>query len=55
MIQAKPLMESGNIGELADPRMEGRYDAEQLYRVILTASYCVRQTAIWRPTMTEVN
>ncbi|CAJ2649704.1 unnamed protein product [Trifolium pratense] len=54
LLWAKPLMESGNIGELADPRMEGRYDAEQLYRVILTASYCVRQTAIWRPTMTEV-
>ncbi|WJX96685.1 hypothetical protein P8452_77854 [Trifolium repens] len=54
LLWAKPLMESGNIGELADPTMEGRYDAEQLYRVILTASYCVRQTAIWRPTMTEV-
>ncbi|GAU20986.1 hypothetical protein TSUD_201350 [Trifolium subterraneum] len=54
LLWAKPLMESGNIGELADPRMEGRYDAEQLYRVILTASYCVRQTAICRPTMTEV-
>lgn len=48
-------MESGNIVELADTRMEGKYDAEQLYRVVLTASYCVRQTAICRPAMTEVN
>lgn len=54
LLWAKPLMESGNIAELADPRMEGRYDVEQLYRVVLTASYCVRQTAIWRPAMTEV-
>lgn len=48
-------MESGNIAELADPRLEGRYDEEQLYRVVLTASYCVRQTDIWRPPMSEVN
>ncbi|KAG4970077.1 hypothetical protein JHK84_036177 [Glycine max] len=52
--QAKPLMESGNIAELADPRLEGKYDGEQLYRVVLTASYCVRQTATWRPPMSEV-
>jgi len=48
-------MESGNIAELADPRMEGKYDGEQLYRVVLAASYCVRQTATWRPPMSEVN
>ncbi|XP_004507811.1 probable receptor-like serine/threonine-protein kinase At5g57670 isoform X2 [Cicer arietinum] len=54
LLWAKPLMESGNIVELADTRMEGKYDAEQLYRVVLTASYCVRQTAICRPAMTEV-
>ncbi|RDX58497.1 putative receptor-like serine/threonine-protein kinase, partial [Mucuna pruriens] len=54
LLWAKPLMESGNIAELADPRLEGKYDGEQLYRVILTASYCVRQTATWRPPMSEV-
>lgn len=48
-------MESGNIGELADPKLEGKYDEDQLYRVVLTASYCVRQTAMWRPPMSEVN
>ncbi|KAK7265306.1 hypothetical protein RJT34_32924 [Clitoria ternatea] len=54
LLWAKPMMESGNIGELADPTLEGRYDEEQLYRVVLTASYCVRQTATWRPPMSEV-
>ncbi|KAG4959064.1 hypothetical protein JHK87_035697 [Glycine soja] len=54
LLWAKPLMESGNIAELADPRLEGKYDGEQLYRVVLTASYCVRQTATWRPPMSEV-
>ncbi|XP_057415860.1 probable receptor-like serine/threonine-protein kinase At5g57670 isoform X2 [Lotus japonicus] len=54
LLWAKPFMESGSIGELADPRLEGKYDGEQLYRVVLTASYCVRQTATWRPPMSEV-
>lgn len=47
-------MESGDIAKLADPLMEGKYDAEQLHRVVLTASYCVRQSSIWRPSMNEV-
>ncbi|XP_057727034.1 probable receptor-like serine/threonine-protein kinase At5g57670 [Arachis stenosperma] len=54
LLWAKPLMESGNIGELADPKMDGKYDEEQLYRLVLTASYCVRQNATWRPPMSEV-
>lgn len=48
-------MESGDIAKLADPEMQGEYDVEQLHRVVLTASYCVRQSSIWRPTMTEVH
>ncbi|CAL5199371.1 unnamed protein product [Lathyrus oleraceus] len=54
LLWAKPLMESGDIAELADPKMEGKYDTEELHRVILTASYCVRQTSTWRPATTEV-
>ncbi|PON47520.1 Mitogen-activated protein kinase kinase kinase [Parasponia andersonii] len=54
LLWAKPLMESGDIAKLPDPRMEGKYDAEQLHRVVLTASYCVRQSSIWRPSMNEV-
>ncbi|KAJ8767494.1 hypothetical protein K2173_017538 [Erythroxylum novogranatense] len=54
LLWAKPLMETGKINELADPQLEGRFDADQMYRVLLTASYCVRQTAIWRPSMSEV-
>ncbi|KAG6421229.1 hypothetical protein SASPL_117779 [Salvia splendens] len=54
LLWARPLMESGNLRELADPNMKGSFDMEQLYRVALTASYCVRQSSIWRPSMTEV-
>lgn len=48
-------MESGDLAQLADPKMKGKYDVEQLHRVVLTASYCVRQTSVWRPSMSEVH
>ncbi|OVA09436.1 Protein kinase domain [Macleaya cordata] len=51
---AKPLIESGDIARLADPKLGGKYDADQMYRVVLTASYCVRQSSLWRPSMHEV-
>ncbi|KAJ6958059.1 hypothetical protein D5086_032178 [Populus alba] len=51
---AKPLMESGNIMELADPELKGKFDPDQMHRVVLTASYCVRQSSPWRPSMSEV-
>ncbi|CAI0394059.1 unnamed protein product [Linum tenue] len=54
LLWAKPLMEAGNVAELADPKLEGKYEADQMYRVVLTASYCVRQSAAWRPSMSEV-
>ncbi|XP_052198694.1 probable receptor-like serine/threonine-protein kinase At5g57670 [Diospyros lotus] len=54
LLWAKPLMESGNISELVDLRLEGRYDSDQMHRVLLAASYCVRQSSIWRPPMSEV-
>lgn len=54
-IQAKPLMESGDFAELADPKLKGKFDMDQLHRVVLTASYCARQTSTWRPSMSEVH
>ncbi|KAJ6382138.1 hypothetical protein OIU77_030736 [Salix suchowensis] len=52
LLWAKPLMESGNITELADrPELEGKFDSDQVQRVVLTASYCVRQSSTWRPSM----
>ncbi|XP_059461404.1 probable receptor-like serine/threonine-protein kinase At5g57670 [Corylus avellana] len=54
LLWAKPLMESGKLGQLADPKLQGKYDSEQLHTLVLTASYCVRQSSVWRPSMTEV-
>ncbi|KAL7224598.1 hypothetical protein ACSBR1_025964 [Camellia fascicularis] len=54
LLWAKPLMESGNITELVDPKLENKYDSDQMRRLVLTASYCVRKSSIWRPSMSEV-
>lgn len=54
LLWVKPLMESGKLNELVDPKLEDKYDMDQLHRLVLTASYCIRQTSISRPSMTEV-
>ncbi|KAF8400385.1 hypothetical protein HHK36_013683 [Tetracentron sinense] len=43
LLWAKPLIESGDMTELADPNLGGQYNVEQMRRVVLTASYCVLQ------------
>lgn len=48
-------MECGKISELADTRLAGEYDVEQLHKIVLVASYCVRHSSAWRPSMTEVH
>ncbi|CAA0820014.1 Probable receptor-like serine/threonine-protein kinase [Striga hermonthica] len=54
LLWARPLMESGNLRELVDPKLKGKYEMDQLFKVALTASYCVRQSSLYRPSMTEV-
>ncbi|CAI9098586.1 OLC1v1035260C1 [Oldenlandia corymbosa var. corymbosa] len=54
LLWAKPLMESGKLSELADPNLESNYSIVELHRLVLTASYCVRQSPSGRPSMTEV-
>ncbi|KAJ6854096.1 putative receptor-like serine/threonine-protein kinase [Iris pallida] len=49
---AKPYLNDCKM--LVDPRLGVNYDAEQLKRLALVASLCVRATAKWRPSMTEV-
>ncbi|KAL2928944.1 hypothetical protein RDABS01_034355 [Bienertia sinuspersici] len=54
LLWAMPLMECGKFSELVDARLEGVYDSEQLHKIVLTASCCVRHCSAWRPSMTEV-
>jgi hypothetical protein len=53
-VQARPLLEVENLQELIDPRLEGIYDAEEMHRVVLAATLCLRQSAVWRPCMNQV-
>ncbi|KAF9625180.1 hypothetical protein IFM89_020047 [Coptis chinensis] len=54
MFWAKPLIESVNIEALADSKLESNYDVDEMRRLVLTASYCIRQSSLWRPSMNEV-
>ncbi|RZC73715.1 hypothetical protein C5167_049195 [Papaver somniferum] len=51
---ARPLIESEDIAVLADPKLDGNYDVDQMYKLVLIASYCVRRSSLWRPSMDEV-
>ncbi|KAK4374514.1 hypothetical protein RND71_005191 [Anisodus tanguticus] len=54
LLWATPLMEAGKLIDLADPKLEGEFDMDELHKMVLTASYCVRQSSVWRPSTTEV-
>jgi hypothetical protein len=57
-MQARPLLIEGKTEALVDPRLAadggGGYDAEQARRLAFVASLCIRPSATWRPSMTEV-
>ncbi|PKA51399.1 putative receptor-like serine/threonine-protein kinase [Apostasia shenzhenica] len=51
---AKPYMTEGRLQMLVDPKLSDDYAIDQLNRLSFIASLCVRASAAWRPTMTEV-
>ncbi|KAF3338830.1 putative receptor-like serine/threonine-protein kinase [Carex littledalei] len=51
---AKPYLNDGSIQAMVDPRIGDDYDLDQLKRLTFVASLCIRASASWRPTMTEV-
>ncbi|KAK1317994.1 putative receptor-like serine/threonine-protein kinase [Acorus calamus] len=51
---AKPLIECGDITKLVDQKLGDNYEVEQMQRLVLAASCCVRHSSIWRPSMNEV-
>lgn len=55
-MQARPLLSEGKTEALVDPRIIAvGYDAEQARRLAFVASLCIRASATWRPSMTEVS
>jgi interleukin-1 receptor-associated kinase 1 len=54
LMQATPLLESGNLKALLDPKTKGNFDVVQMQRMVLAATLCVRQTARLRPKISQV-
>ncbi|KAJ4816163.1 Protein kinase family protein [Rhynchospora pubera] len=51
---AKPFLKDGNIDALIDPRINYNDDQEKIKKLVFVASLCIRASAAWRPSMTEV-
>ncbi|VAI85682.1 proline-rich receptor-like protein kinase PERK12 [Triticum aestivum] len=55
---ARPILadaiETGNHDELADPRLEGRYNKAEMVRMVEAAAACIRHSAPKRPRMVQV-
>lgn len=54
VILAKPLLDTNNVKEIADPRLEEEYDITEMKRAMVTASLCVHQVSSKRPYMNQV-
>ena len=53
-LQANPILHDGKTTELVDPCLSNEYDSDQLERMILAASLCIRRAARSRPRMSLV-
>lgn len=57
-MQARPVLvdalETGDLGELVDPRLEGGYNRAEMTRIVEAAAACVRHSAPKRPRMVQV-
>ncbi|KAI0529337.1 hypothetical protein KFK09_001884 [Dendrobium nobile] len=51
---AMPILQSGKYQELMDPRLDGKYDVEQMEWMVLAASLCLKRDSQSRPTMPYV-
>lgn len=56
--QARPLLakaiEDGNYNQLADPRLEGKYNSQEMGRMVACAAASIRHSAKRRPKMSQV-
>ncbi|ONK73287.1 uncharacterized protein A4U43_C04F29360 [Asparagus officinalis] len=54
VLWAKPILHNGKSKELVDPFLSNEYDSDQLERMILAASLCIKRAARSRPKMSLV-
>lgn len=52
--QARPLLQDGNMESLADKCLQNVYDTNEMHRMMLAATLCLRETSHYRPCMSRV-
>jgi hypothetical protein len=52
--QAKPLLDAKLVKEIADPRLEDKYDPSEMRCAMATASMCIHHKSSKRPYMNQV-
>ena len=56
--QARPFLsqaiEHRDFGDLPDPRMENKFEENEMYHMIGAAAACIRHSAVMRPRMGQV-
>ncbi|KAJ4836705.1 hypothetical protein Tsubulata_049553, partial [Turnera subulata] len=51
---AMPLLESGNLKELLDPKPDWDFDIVQMHSMVLVATLCIKQSASLRPRLNQI-
>ena len=55
LVQAKPLLNGGKVSQLLDPVLGESFDRDQMERMVLAATLCVRHAPRARPQMNLVS
>lgn len=54
-IQAKPILNGGKVFQLLDPSLGSNYDDDQIERMVLAATLCIRREPRLRPQISLVS
>ena len=54
LLQANPILNSGKVLQLLDPSLGDNYDPEEMERMVLAATLCIRRAPRARPQMSLV-
>lgn len=55
MIQAKPILDGGKVSKLLDPSLGSDYDHDQIDRMVLAATLCIKRDPRLRPQVSLVS
>jgi len=51
---ARPLLQDGNMESLVDKCLQNVYDTNEMHRMMLAATLCLRETSHYRPCMSRI-